>query len=287
MSACRGLIGAPALQREVARQVFVLVPAAVIELDEPDVALGQPTGQQAIRSVSTGLPRVRPVHLESGVRLLRQVHQVGNGRLHPVGHLVLRDPRLDLRVAVRVVTHRVELLDGVQHRAARDLVHPGRIVEVQHRFAAGPEAHALIRRRQETAAPQAREERLVGVDRLRLREEHDEGRQVLVLAAEAVTEPRAHARASRLLEPRLDERNRGIVIDRLGVHRLDDGDVVDDLRRVRQELADPRARLPVLLEREQRLAHRQQRLPHRLRDALALADRVGNLRPWYFASSGL
>ena len=56
------------------------------------------------------------------------------------------------------------------------------------------------------------------------------------------------------------------------------GDVVDDLRRVRQELAHPRPVLPVLREPERRLRHRQQRLPHRLGDALALADRVGDLR---------
>ena len=40
----------------------------------------------------------------------------------------------------------------------------------------------------------------------------------------------------------------GIVIDRVRVHRLDHGDVVDDLRGVRQQLADPRPRLPVLRE---------------------------------------
>ena len=70
----------------------------------------------------------------------------------------------------------------------------------------------------------------------------------------------------------------GIVVDRVGVHRLDDGDVVDDLRRVRQQLADPGAGLAVPAELELRSRHQQRRLPHRLRDALPLAHRVGDLR---------
>ena len=56
---------------------------------------------------------------------------------------------------------------------------PARIVQVQHRIAAGAEAHALVIGGQKAAAPQAREERLVRVQRLRLREHHDERRQIL------------------------------------------------------------------------------------------------------------
>ena len=84
-------------------------------------------------------------------------------------------------------------------RAASSWSMPGGIVEIEHRIAAGAEPHALVAGRQEAAAPQPREERLVGVERLRLREQHDERRQILVLAAEAVADPRAHARTARLL----------------------------------------------------------------------------------------
>ena len=90
-----------------------------------------------------------------------------------------------------------------------------------------------------------------------LRQQHDERRQVLVLAAQSITEPRAHAWPAGLLEAGLDERDRRVVIDRLGVHRLDDGDVVDDLRGVREKLADPGAGLAVLGERELRFRHGQ------------------------------
>ena len=52
---------------------------------------------------------------------------------------------------------------------------------------------------------------------LRLRDHHDERRQVLVLAAEAVAEPRAQARPAGLLVAGLDEGDRRVVVDRLGV----------------------------------------------------------------------
>ena len=44
----------------------------------------------------------------------------------------------------------------------------------------------------------------------------------------------------------LDQRDRRVVVDRLGVHRLDDRDVVDDRAGVRQEFAEPRPALAVL-----------------------------------------
>ena len=49
-------------------------------------------------------------------------------------------------------------------------------------------------------------------------------------------------------EAGLEKRDRRIVIDGLGVHRLDEAQLVRDLRRVRHQLADPRAGLAVLRE---------------------------------------
>ena len=190
-----------------------------------------------------GLRDSGPYISKTDVGLLRQIHQVRHRGLHPVRHLVLRDARFDLRIAVGRLPHRVELRGRIEHLAPHCLAHTRRVVEEQHGRAAGTESHTLVARREEAARPKPREQRLVGVDGVRLRQEHDERRQRLVLAAETVTEPRAHARPARLLESGLDERDRRIVIDRVRVHRLDDGDVVDDLRRVGQELADPRAGL--------------------------------------------
>ncbi len=72
------------------------------------------------------------------------------------------------------------------------------------------------------------------------------GGQVLVGTAEAVAEPRAHARPSKLLRSRVDVGDRRIVIDRFGVHRADDRHLVDDRRGVRQQLGvDPSAPLAI------------------------------------------
>src|SRR5262245_38442836 len=57
----RCLVGALALQGEVARQVVMLIPAAVVQLNESHVAFEQTPRQQTIRSVGAGLSRVGTV----------------------------------------------------------------------------------------------------------------------------------------------------------------------------------------------------------------------------------
>ena len=64
------LIGALALQSEIARQVTVLVPSAMVELNESHVALGKSPREQAVRSVSAGLTRIGSIHFERAVGLL-------------------------------------------------------------------------------------------------------------------------------------------------------------------------------------------------------------------------
>ena len=103
--------------------------------------------------------------------------------------------------------------------------------------------------------------------------------QILVLAAQAVTEPRAHARPARLLESGLDEGDRGIVIDRVGVHRLDERDVIDDLRRCAAAARSPTSRSArAARTRKSTSRPASSACPIVCGDALALADGVGNLR---------
>ena len=83
---------------------------------------------------------------------------------------------------------------------------PSGIAEVEHRVLAAAELHALVLRRQEAAAPEPRVQRLID---LAGRDQHDERRQVLVVAAEAVVNPRAHARPAGDLRAGLEERDRG------------------------------------------------------------------------------
>ena len=51
------------------------------------------------------------------------------------------------------------------------------------------------------------------------------------------------------------------MVDRVGVHRLDDAEVIDHFRGPRQQFADPCAGLAVLVEFEDRRRERKARLP--------------------------
>ena len=165
------------------------------------------------------------------MRLAREVGQLGHRGLHPVAQLVLGDAGDDLGVAGLGVVQVVERADVVEHLPPRRRRAAGRVGEIEHRLLAAAELHALVARRQEAASPQAVVERLVGPP---AREQDDERRQVLVLAPQAVGDPRPHAGPARELRARLHERDRRVVVDRLGLHRADDADVVDDPGRVRQ-----------------------------------------------------
>ena len=135
----------------------------------------------------------------------------------------------------------VQFRQIVQEAAARFAGVAGRIGKIQHRVAAGAELHALIFGGQKAAAPLPIGQRLriAGA----LRDHHHEGRQILVLAAQAIGDPRADAGAAGDLKAGLEKCHRGIVIDGVGLQRADDRDAVGDLRRVGQHLAQPRARL--------------------------------------------
>src|ERR1700722_3655380 len=66
----RRLVGAFTLQRQVARKIVMLIPAAVIELNESHVAFQQTAREQTIGGVGAGFARVRSVEIENMLRLL-------------------------------------------------------------------------------------------------------------------------------------------------------------------------------------------------------------------------
>ena len=173
----------------------MLVPALVVELDEAHAALGQPPREQAVGGEGAGLAGVRAVQVDDRVRLAREVHDLRDRRLHPVGHLVLRDARVDLGVHDPRLLPLLERAQRVEHAPPAGAVEPGGIGEVEHRVLPAAELHALVLRGQEAAAPEPRVERLVALPRAG--EQHDERRQVLVLGAEAVGEPGADRRPAR------------------------------------------------------------------------------------------
>ena len=77
----------------------MLVPAHVEELDEAHAALDQPAGQQAVAGVGARLANVGAVQIQNVLGLVRDIGQLGHGRLHAKGQLVLGDARLNFGVA--------------------------------------------------------------------------------------------------------------------------------------------------------------------------------------------
>ena len=96
---------------------------------------------------------------------------------------------------------------------------------------------------QKAAAPRRVGQRLADAGH-----QHDERGQILVLAAEAIAEPRAHRRAAGKLRTGVHEERGRVVIERLGVKALHEADVVHDGPELREQFAQPHAGLAVLRE---------------------------------------
>ena len=151
---------------------------------------------------------------------------------------------------------------------------------MQHRVRAGAKTDALVFRRQKAAAPKPRHERLAA---LALGHHHDERRQVVVLAAEPVVEPRADAGSAGELRAGLHMRHARAVVDRLGVHRADEAQVIGDAGNVRQHVADLDAALAARRKLERRPDQRQRRLVAGHRgEPLAPPDRLRQLGAMLF-----
>ena len=147
-----GLVGVLAVVAHVALDVAVRVPAFVVNVDEPHAALDHASREQA----SAGKRRhlwIAAIHFQRGLVFLREVHQLRRGGLQAVGHLVVRDARGGLAIAIELqaaVIQRVDELDGVLLRAGRDAF---RRAHIQNGVARVAEARAGIHARQKTAAP--------------------------------------------------------------------------------------------------------------------------------------
>jgi len=132
----------------------VNVPAAVVDLHEARAPLQEPARQETTVGKGAAAAGLLAVEAVGAGRFVHDIDQVRHRRLHAEGHLVLRDAGLRLGVAEALVVHLVELVESVEHVAAQLVVHAGRVVEVQHRAAAGAQRDAGVLRREEAGAPQ-------------------------------------------------------------------------------------------------------------------------------------
>src|SRR5438132_155073 len=96
----------------------MMVPALVVKLNEPDSALREPARQQAVGGKCAVLAGVRAVHFEHTSGLFGESSHVRNARLHPVRHLILGYPRLDLGIELTRKLLLVERPQRIQHRTA-------------------------------------------------------------------------------------------------------------------------------------------------------------------------
>lgn len=78
--------------------------------------------------------------------------------------------------------------------------------------------------------------------------EDDETRQIVALAPQTVSHPRAHARPPKLSAASVHEQLGGSVIEQLGFAGLDDRQLIHDLGGMGQQVADRRPAVAVLLE---------------------------------------
>jgi len=132
----RGPVGILTLHGDLMDQIAVRVPPDMEKLDEPHVPLGQTARHQAVAGVASGSVDIRAVHIEDMRRLFGDVGQIRHGRLHAVGHLVLGDAGVDLRVADLRVFQRIQLFQIVQQAAPDRGGDSGRVGEIEHRIAA-------------------------------------------------------------------------------------------------------------------------------------------------------
>jgi len=99
-------------------EAAVVVPVAVVELDETHAALGETAGDETVAGEGAGLVHIGAVAVDGGGGFAGEVHELGHAGLHPIGHLELADARLDLRVAAGGELLAIQVGDAVEHEAA-------------------------------------------------------------------------------------------------------------------------------------------------------------------------
>ena len=226
------LIGVGGVLPHPVDEIAVGVPGLVEQLHEADTALEEPAGEETVAGIA-GLGRIGdPVAIENGLRLAGEIHQLRRARLEPVRHLVALDPGGDLRIADRVEGERVEPVERVERGSLRFPVDPLGVGEIEDRIAGAAKGGAAVEGGEEAGAVVARS--AAGASGAG---QHDIAGKILRLAPQAVERPGPEARPAELLRAGVHQNLRRRVIDRVGLHRTDDADVVGDSPDVGQQLA--------------------------------------------------
>src|SRR5690606_34149923 len=168
-------------------EVAVVVPTAVIQLDETHAAFREPAGEQTVGREGTVSRLLDPVHIEDRLRLLAEIGELRDARLHLEREFVLGDARLDLGIEALLLVKTVETGDLVNDLPLRALADAVGIADIVDGRTDALELHALETAGQEAGRPLARGNGLV--DPGSAGHQHEEARQVVGFGAEAVEQP--------------------------------------------------------------------------------------------------
>src|SRR5262247_2383050 len=106
------------------------VPSSMIDLYKANVTLNQPSCHEATISECASLACILAIELVGALRLLGQICQFRNGRLHAERHFELSDAHQCLRVTNLFVLDSVQLTQGIEHAAPHLRGHAFRIINV-------------------------------------------------------------------------------------------------------------------------------------------------------------
>ena len=160
------------------------IPTPMKNLYVTNTSLGQATGIQATGCETAGLTGFLAIKFKGGLGFLRQVHQLGNGSLHPVGHFMLSETSQHLGITKALVVLAVKYGEGVKLGPTIFTRNTFGIAEVEYGVALASQKNALVIGRHESRSPQATEQALLRVTRIRVH--HDIVWQVLVHAPQTV-----------------------------------------------------------------------------------------------------
>ena len=243
-----GVVDVAALVGKIIREVGVLVPAAVEDLDGADAAFAHAAGEEAGVGKGPGLEGFGSVKVEDVLGFVLEIGQFGHAVLHAPGHFVLQAAGRDFVIAHPFVVELVELGHAIDHRSAQAFGNAGGVGEVKDGVAGTADGDALVIGGENAGAPEA------GVDGLaRFATGPGRGHDKVVGEGaihrfEGIREPRAEGGAARDLRSGLDRGHGGVVVDVLGVDRFDEAEVIGHFGEIGQELAEPGFALAVLLE---------------------------------------
>ena len=198
-----------------------------------------PPGDQALAAEVGRARLVDAVERQGLGRLAGEVDGLGRGLLHLEGQLVAGDPGGQLGV-VGPGGQVVFILrpQPVEQEPPGRAVGARRRGQVVDRHAVGTEHGRLKSGRHVAARPVLRAaDRTAGPV-----EHHHEARQVFVFASQAVVDPGAQAGVSREQASRIHHQHGRAMDRRLGIHRVNEGDVVDTRRQVREQAPRPTCR---------------------------------------------